>query len=380
MIGAGAAALAGLWWAATIAYQVAAQLALAAQLRRRPEPAEADLLPSCTVLRPLCGVGPRTEPLLRQVCALGAPVVVGAEKGEDDTVKMAHRVREDYPEGRLSIVEGHGPTGGNLKVANLIRMLPAAHGDVLVFTDDDISVPPEYLEAVLAPFADPKVGLVTCPYRSVAGPSVKERVDVLLTNAGFLPSVALARLVEGVRFGLGATIAVRRAALEQIGGLESLLDLLADDHAMADKTRRAGWGLVLAPILLDHDVSTDREWRWMLRRHVRWARTTRVVRPGGYAGFVVAYGLAASAALWLAAGAAWGAPALALWLAVRVGGFARLREPLGLTARDLALLPLADAIAFGVFLAGCWSKSVWWGSRRLRLGSGGVILPTPARR
>src|SRR5262249_31156776 len=146
------------------------------------------------------------------------------------------------------------------------------------------------------------------------------RVDALMTNASFLPSVALAARLEGVRFALGATMAIRRTVLDQIGGLEPLLEVLADDWSLAERTRRTGHRIVLSPILLDHHVG-EPGWAAMWRRHLRWARTMRALRPSGYAGTIVAHGLAPALGLaMLVGGGATGAGALAAWLLVRAGG------------------------------------------------------------
>src|SRR5262249_13616942 len=155
-----------------------------------------------------------------------------------------------------------------------LRLLPDAPGEVVVFTDGDVEVPGDYLGAVLAPFADPRVGVVTCAYRSVGGRTAVERLDGLLTNAGFLPSIALAERLEGVRFARGATVAIRRGVLDRIGGLAPLLDRLADDHALAARVRAAGFRTALAPVLLDHHVH-DAALRPIWRRHLRWMRTVR---------------------------------------------------------------------------------------------------------
>ncbi len=355
------------WLALASLYQVASSIALGRLLKRRAGRA-AGSLPSCTILVPLRDAGGRTEAGLEALCSLGVDVAAGVEDESGEAAAVARRVAARHPRS-VSVRVGPAPAGGNRKVANLIRMLPGARGEILIFTDADVAAPPGYLRAVLSPFSDPRVGLVTCPYRSVAGRSLPERLDVILTNAGFLPSVALAERLEGARFALGATVAVRRSVLDEIGGFGSFLDVLADDHALAERVRRAGYGIVLAPILLDHHVEPE-GWRSVRRRQVRWARTIRCVRPGGYAGTMITHGIAPAAALAILNG---GAAALAIWLFVRIAGVAVLRRPLSLTGRDLLLLPLADAAAFGIYLAGLSGRSVWWSGVRLRVGPRGSI-------
>lgn len=235
--------------------------------------------------------------------------------------------------------------------------------------------PTGYLDAVLGPFSDPGVGMVTCPYRSVGGTTAASRIDALVTNANFLPSVTLAARLEGVRFALGCTLAVRRRLLDAMGGLEPLLDQLADDWALADGVMRAGHRIVLSPLLLDHHVGEPR-WGTLWTRHLRWARTMRAVRPAGYAGTFCTYGLAPAAGLALMAGgaAASAAPLLA-WAIARAGTVALNARRTGVTARDLCLLPLADLLSLVLFAGSFLGRTVRWGDARLRVRRGGFIQP-----
>lgn len=383
--------LLALWLAAALAYQVGAVASLRAFLSRaRKEEAAREPLPSCSILRPLSGNIPNLERNLDALCALGVPVVAGLDSESDPAAPIARRVAARHPRGRLAIWIGTGPEGANRKVANLIRMLPDAAQEIVVFTDADVEVPPGYLAGVLSPFRDPGVGLVTCAYRSVGGSTVAERFDVILTNTHFLPSVLFATRWEGLRFALGATIAVRRRVLDQAGGLEPLLDTLADDHALAARVLHAGHRLVMAPVLLDHHVS-DRRWTNVWRRHLRWARTTRAVRPGGYAGTIVTHGIAPALALAAAGGVLIAGASLLCWGLVRVGGTALNARTLGLSVRDVAILPLVDLLALALYLGGLLGRSIEWGGARFvvrrdgtleRLDRGGAIASgksAPAR-
>jgi ceramide glucosyltransferase len=322
---------------------------------------------------PLGGETPRLEENLTRLCAAGAPVVAGLGPGRGEALAAVGRVRERTAAGTLTLVTA-SPLPGNRKIATLIRMLPEAREEIFIFTDGDIGVPEGYLEAVLAPFADPDVGLVTCPYRSVGGRTLASRVDAVITNTMFLPSVALAARVEGVRFALGATVAIRRTVLDAIGGLEPLLEVLADDWSLADGARRAGHRVVLAPLLLDHHVGAP-GWPALWRRHLRWARTMRAVRPSGYAGTVVAHGCAPALGLLMLGG--WNgvaAGALALWALVRTGSVLLNARRTGCGALDLLLLPVADLLALGLFVGGHCGRTVHWGESRLRVGRSGAIV------
>lgn len=368
------------WLTVAIAYQATAQIALRRLLSRAPRRSMSSraALPSATILVPLGGETPRLEENLEVLCAAGAPVVAGIGSGRGKALADACRVRERTAPGSLTLVTAVPPSGSNRKIAILIRMLPEARGEIVIFTDGDIGVPEGYLEAILAPFADPSVGLVTCPYRSVGGSTAASRVDAVITNTVFLPSVALAAHVEGVRFALGATVAIRRTVLDAMGGLEPLLEVLADDWSLADGARRTGHRLVLAPLLLDHHVGAP-GWPAMWRRHLRWARTMRALRPSGYAGTVVAHGTAPALGLAMLAG--WSgaaAGALALWALVRTSTVLLNARRTGCGARDLLLLPVADLLALALFVGGHCGRTVRWGESRLRVGRSGAIVSSDA--
>jgi ceramide glucosyltransferase len=302
-------------------------------------------------LRPLHGAPASfascLESLLRAAGAARLRVVLGAESGADPAAEAAARWIQRYPGVRAELRIGPGPRGSNRKVANLVQMAQGLDADLLLLSDADVRVPPDYVAHVTGPFKDTDVGLVTGPYRSVPGRSVASRVDALVTNTHFVPSTCVAARFEGVHFGLGASIAVRADALAEAGGFEALLELASDDYWLARRVEAAGFRLAWCPRLVDH-VLEDDGWRRALRRHLRWARAVRSSRPLGYLGQVAVLGtlpallLAASGPLgWLAPLVWWGAQAALAW---------PRRRLLGLRAGDLALLPLADAVA-----ALCWA-------------------------
>jgi ceramide glucosyltransferase len=308
-------------------------------------------------IRPLHGGAPWLEPCLESLwnesAATRTPLILGWTDADDPAATVVARVQARS----LWLAEvrvGKGPSGQNPKVANMIQMTSGIRADVLLQSDADVRVKPGYVAAMTAPFADPSVGLTTCPYRSVPGPSLASRLDALVTNTHFLPSACLAVRLEGLHFGLGATIAVRMSALARAGGLDALLATPADDYMLARNVEAAGSRLAWVPLVVEHAVA-DASWRRVLRRHLRWARVTRHVRLRGYCGQMLTHGsvpcllvaallLSAHRPEWILLPVAWWmVQAMALW---------RQRVPLGLRARDLPLLPLADLVAFFVFLGG----------------------------
>ena len=188
-------------------------------------------------LRPLHGApaGFETcqESLLRAADRAGVRVVLGVEDPGDPAAAAAERVLARHPDVRGELRVAPGPAGANRKVANLIQLSRGVDAELLLLTDADVRVPPDYVARMTLAFKDGEVGLVTGPYRSVPARTIASRLDALVTNTQFVPSTCVAARLEGVHFALGASIAVRSEALAQGGGFAALLPLAADDYGLA---------------------------------------------------------------------------------------------------------------------------------------------------
>jgi ceramide glucosyltransferase len=309
------------------------------------------------LMRPLCGAPRGLEGCLESLCraasAAGARVLLGVEQAADPARPVAERVAARVPGARVEVRSDAAPPGANRKVANLVQLAAGLEADLILLSDGDVRVPLDYVARMTRAFKESDVGLVTGPYRSVPARGWTSRLDALVTNTHFVPSACLAARFEGVHFGLGASIAVRREALARAGGFEALLPLAADDYWLARRVEAAGYRLAWEPVVVDH-VLEDEGWRRALRRHLRWARAVRSSRPLGYAGQLLVLGplpMLLLAALWLAAGGpGWLLPAA--WWGAQVAQLGRLRKLLGLRARDLGLAPTADLLAVGVWAGG----------------------------
>lgn len=308
-------------------------------------------------LRPLhgapAGFESCLESLLRAAGCAGARVILGVEDAADPAAGAATRATARLHGVRSEIRIGAGPAGANRKVANLCQLSEGLDAELLLLTDADVRVPLDYVARMTGPFKDAEVGLVTGPYRSVPTGSVATRLDALLTNTHFVPSACVAVRLEGVHFGLGASIAVRSEALARGGGFVALLPLASDDYWLARHVERAGYALAWAPVVVEH-VLHDEGFRRAFRRQLRWARAVRSSRPLGYLGQLAVAGplpallllggsLVAGGHGWLAPIAWWGVQLVHLW---------RCRRILVLEPVDLALAPLADLLAVAIWTGG----------------------------
>ncbi|HUO60587.1 MAG TPA: glycosyltransferase, partial [Candidatus Acidoferrales bacterium] len=249
-----------------------------------------------------------------------------------------------------------------------------ARYDFVLINDSDIHVEPDYLRRVMNPFANERVGLVTALYRANAGRTLASQVESLTVATDFVGGVLSALVVErGLHFAMGSTMAVRRAALEKIGKFSALLDKLADDYELGVLVADAGYQLQLANTVVETTLP-DYGWQGMLAHQIRWARTIRDKRKGGYLGVVTTFGLPWAVLGAICAGAsAWSLAILALVFALRIIHAAALCGPVlsdRQSMRRLWLVPLRDFVGLGVWFVSWFGSTVSWRGEKFRLHNG----------
>jgi len=245
------------------------------------------------VLKPLCGDEPRLYENLRSFCEQDHPqfqIIFGTREADDAAVAIAQRLQQEFPARDIAVICDPRIHGINLKVSNLLNLLPHARYDWLVLADSDIAVQPDYLRRVTAPLAKASVGLVTCLYRGRPIGGLWSRLGAQFIDDWFRPSVALAQMFGAKRYGFGATLAFRRDTLALIGGLEAVSNVVADDYWLGELVANRG----LETVLSDHEVVTDvteTKPDELCGRELRWFRTIRSVRPMSYLGTGVCFTL-----------------------------------------------------------------------------------------
>jgi ceramide glucosyltransferase len=261
-----------------------------------------------TVLKPLHGAEPLLEAALASTCAQDYPdfqVVFGVQRADDPALEVVARLRQRFPTADLAVVVDPRRHGTNPKIGNLINMLPAAKHDLLVIADSDLHVAPDWLTRVIAALEVPGTGLACTLYAGQpATGALAERLAAMQITHTFLPGALLSRAL-GRQDCLGATMALRRATLAEIGGLEALADHLADDNLLGQCVRALGLAVALAdtvPATTVPEATLPALWR----HELRWARTIRTLVPGQFAASVLQYPIVwAMLALALSGGALW---------------------------------------------------------------------------
>ena len=370
--------------AAALGYAVIAWLAVqlwrnsGAQRQRRGDAASSPQPLPVTVLKPLCGAEPGLDHSLRSFCqqdyAAGVQIVFGVQHPADPALAVLEGLKRDYPRLDLTVVVDPTRHGTSAKVSNLINMMRAARHDWLVLADSDVRVPPGYLAAVAAPLADPTVGIVTCPYHGVPRPGLWSLLGALFINDWFIPSVRVAALFGSRAFAFGATIALRRDALDAIGGFRAIADQLADDYRLGELTRRRGLRTVLSDVVVDTSVD-ERTFHHLVQHGLRWLRTIRVVRPGGYAFSAVTFSLPMAA---IGCALAGGTPVTVALLAATAVLRLLLHSSAQSSARSWSqfwAIPLADILGFALWCTAFVTREVQWRQGRYRVARDGSVQP-----
>lgn len=342
--------------------------------RAQQRPADS---PPVSVLKPLCGEDPDLYENLASFCRQDYPawqIVFGVQDAGDPAIAVVRRLIADFPSVELKLVIERGRRNGNLKVANLQNMLPAARHGVIVIADSDMRVSPDYLATVTAPLLDPATGLVTCLYRGVPAGGFWSRLAVLHINHGFLPQALVADSLGTSGGCFGATLALRRDTLTAIGGLAAIADQLADDHALGAAVRGLGRAVVLSPYLVDN-VIAEPSLAALFRHELRWARTIRLVAPAGFLGSIVTHPMALALGALALGTQPVAAPVLLLAaLSCRAVMVRMVDRALGLAPTPLWLMPGRDLLSFAVFVASFFARKVAWRDRTFRVGRDGQLI------
>jgi ceramide glucosyltransferase len=336
--------------------------------------------PPVSILKPLKGTDPGMYESFRSHCLQDYPqyeIIFGVSEADEPAIEFVDRLKAEYPQIPIRLVLCLRNLGTNTKVSNLAQMVTEAQYEQIIVNDSDIRVEANYVRSVARPLTNPKIGLVTCLYRGVASPSLGSRLESLSISTDFCAGVLVARILEGgIHFGLGSTLAFRRSDLAASGGFEALADYLADDYEFGRRIAGMGLGIELSGTVVETFLPRY-DLKHFLDHQLRWARTIRDSRPGGYAGLVATFGLPwAVLALLCARGASWawallGAVIFMRYAVALVAGRTILEDRQ--VTRWLALIPVRDFVAALVWLMGFRGHTVTWRGDSFELKDGKLV-------
>ncbi len=329
--------------------------------------------PAVSILKPLAGAEAGLERNLRSFFEQDYhdfELLFAVREASDAAAGVVEQLRREYPKIPARLIVTGEPPYANAKVYSLDRMMAEASHDLLVMSDSDIRVTPDMLQVVAAEFEDAHLGLATCPYRAVPGPSRGRSggsfwsvLEALGMNTEFLGGILVARIVEGMKFAVGPTIVARRAALASIGGLDRVKDYLAEDFVLGKFVAESGWRVSLSSYVIEHHIGSQ-GFRANARHRLRWVRSTRRSRPAGYVGQVFTNPIPL-ALLLVASDASWWPVLIATALVRALAAWAVAGWVLhdSLTARRSYLVPVQDLLSFAFWVAGFFGNTVQWRGR-----------------
>jgi ceramide glucosyltransferase len=326
-----------------------------------------------SILKPVRGCDPHFYEAIRSHATQDYPqyeILFGVQDPNDPATEDIRRLTAEFPERSIRLIActTKMPNG---KVGVLADLAGEARYPLLLITDADISVAPDYLRQAVAALEQPQTGLATCLYRarSDAWPG---RWEALGVATEFAPSVLVARLLGSGEFALGSTLLLRAEDLRRIGGFPAIGDYLADDYQLGLRITQLGLRVAFAPPVVETRLDGE-TWGRAWRHQLRWSRAIRVSRPGGYFGYVVTHATVWSVLAFLAGYWPVGVAALAMrmlggiWVGYGVLGDASV-------VRYCYLIPLRDLWGFAIWIGGLFGGTVEWRGERLTIASDGKIV------
>jgi ceramide glucosyltransferase len=351
-------------------------------LRQRPLPAPVSFAPPVSLLKPLDGAEPNLEAHIESFFNQNYPyfeILFCARSATDAGLEIARSISARYPHIPARFLSTGEVTYINAKVSSLELMDAAARHDIFIISDSDVRVAPNYIREVIAPFADEKVGAVTCLYRGVADQGLWSMLEAAGMSVEMTSGVLTANLLEGMKFALGPTMAVRRSCVQRMGGFGVLGPYCSDDFLLGAQVAAQGKTVVLSHHVIDH-IILNLSFAASLRHQIRWMKSTRFSRPLGHLGtaltFSVPFGFLACLTGIAMHRPIFGLSLLAysvvnrMILAALVGSQAVQERHL---PRTILLYPVRDFLGFCCWAASYLGSTILWRGRRYRLSRGGLM-------
>ena len=336
--------------------------------------------PPVTVLKPVHGLEKNLRENLRSTCIQEYPgfqVVFSVQELDDPAIPLLREMEKEFGPERVAVAIENYRLGTNGKINNLMGGLLKAKYDILVISDSDVRLKPDYLKTIVAPLADPDIGCVCTLYKAACAERWFERIEMLTLSADLIPSAVFAHITGASKVCFGATTALRRQTLDQVGGLQALADYLVEDFEMGQLIAGLGKKVWLIPYVVETVVDLKNASQWW-NHQVYWDQNNRAARPLVFfmtyiirsVPFALLYAI-------LRMGDPLGLAVLAAVLGIRLLTAATilgwgLRDYEGL--RNLALLPLRDLVALVSYVLAYAKRTTVWRGKEFVLTRDGRIL------
>jgi ceramide glucosyltransferase len=371
---------------APLGYYVTAIIAAIRFFRRERAKQLPAFTPPVSLLKPVRGVDFGTYENFASFCMQNYPeyeILFCVNEMSDASVPVIQKVMKDCPARRIRILANAPPIGANRKINNLALLTREANYEILLQTDGDVRVGPNYIRELVAPFVDPAVGVASCFYRAIAQNSFWAELEAVGTASDFFAGALVAEWKEGITFALGASVGTTKTWLAKIAGYEAIANLLADDYELGNRVHQAGGKVLLCrePVWTMYPAQGVKGF-W--DHQVRWARTVRLCRPASFIGLLFTHGLPwALLAAAVAPSASIAAAYLLAYVVLRsimawVVGIWGIHDDV--LRRRFWLIPVRDLLNFAVWLAGFASNRVTWGGLEYVMKDGKMMEVSASRR
>ena len=340
--------------------------------------------PPVSILKPVCGLDRAAYENFVSFCRLDYSeyeILFGVTDENDPVISVIEDLQRAFPGRAIRLLVGAISVGTSPKMNLLCRLVREAKYNLLVINDSDVRVETDYLRNATAPFRDPKVGVVTALFRSITEGDFASDLDAVGVPSDSSASALVAQRFGGMNFALGWTMATTKQRLEEIGGFEAMADHHSDDFTLGNRIARNGYRIALMrqPIWM---VFPKERLSQFLRHELRWSIMLRNIRPVGYLGLAMTFGLPwALLAAVASQSFAWAAAYLLAYFVLRLTmawtiGVWGLGDPVVRTR--IWLVPIRDALNFFVWVVGFFSTKVQWRGKEY-LVEGSNLLPLAAK-
>lgn len=348
------------------AYWIIVAITVAIFFGRKARPEKEGYRPSVSLIKPVCGLEKNLYENLSSACVQDYPdyeIVYALQSPQDPALPILERIRAENPQRRVRIIVDPTAAGPNGRLCNILNATRVATGEVLVYSDSDMLLPPDYLRAVIAPLADPGVGIHCTLYRAHGAVNIWESLELLSLNAEFVPSMIFATVTGAALACPGASQAIRRETLDKIGGLEPMADSLVEDLELGRRIVAAGLRVEIGRHVAGTGVDLS-NWRPWWRHQVYWDQNTRAACPVGFFFTWLVRGVPL-VALYCSTQGLLGLEIMLATVGVRLGCAASSCLFLGDRegVRTLWLLPLRDLIGAATWAASFLQREVHWKGR-----------------
>src|SRR3954447_4249728 len=327
-----------------------------------------------SILKPLAGLDEGLEGNLRSYFEQDYKefeLLFAVRHEWDPATSLVRQLIAEYPAIHAKLILTGEPPYPHAKVFSLQCMLDQSHYGLIVMSDSDVRVGRDFCRSLAAEFSDERLGLVTCPYRAVAGKAIWSRLEAVGMNTDFHAGLFTAVMMEGTKFAVGPTIVARKHVLNALGGMERVKDYLSsEDYMLGRIAAELGFVVRMSPYVVEHRIGSEGMLKNFSHR-LRWARSTRRSRPWGYVGQFFTHSLPVGVATALVCHELWAfmvvtvaLRAVSAWTVSR--GILRARIP-------WLLLPVQDLLGFAFWLAGFFGKSINWRGQRYILNRDGTV-------